>query len=139
MNIFANLFFIFLFLLVLLFLKIPDLDYNDNYILHKVVIFVLIFCYQFLLLITNKIRKRCKIDIMETIKESLQMALYTVLGYSIFIDLKIMDSTADYVDVAMNKKGYNKVFLSSFIIGVIAIIKATGLIFTGSGSKCETY
>ena len=137
MNLFANLFFIFLFLFSMFSFRMPNVE-NDNYIMHKLVLFIAIFCYQLLLSIVTKIRDKCKIDINQLISESLQMALFCVIGYSIFIDVKYMNSTKVAVGRVM-KKNFRFIYVTFIIVLVVAIIKSAQLMFRNKYHDCEKY
>jgi hypothetical protein len=115
----------------------PNVE-NDNYIMHKLVLFIAIFCYQFLLSIVTKIRDKCKIDINQLISESLQMALFCVIGYSIFIDVKYMNSTKVAVGRVM-KKNFRFIYVTFIIVLVVAIIKSAQLMFRNKYHDCEKY
>jgi hypothetical protein len=86
MNIFLNIFFIFLFMYTLIIFRLPNI-YDSRFVLHKFVIFTSVFCFQFILLLLSKIGNKCKIDIIEIFKNSFMTAIYGILGYSIYNDM----------------------------------------------------
>lgn len=90
MNIILNILFIFLFLYSILYFRIPNVN-NDKYIFHKFVIFVAIFCFQFVLLLLSKIKNKCKIDMTQLLQNSFETALYGIVGYSIYNDIAFMN------------------------------------------------
>ena len=87
MNTFINIFFIFIFMFIILFFKTPNIT-NNNYILHKIIIFALLFVYQFMLLVMSKVKNKCKIDFLEVFRYSIETAVVGVVGYSIYTDLQ---------------------------------------------------
>lgn len=147
MNLFANIFFVFIYLLVMLYFRIPDISEN-NWIWHKVIIFLALFCYQFLLELINKIKNKCKIEMVDIVSSSLQTSVAGVIGYSIYTDLRIMCSQDDSLMNAMTninslvmiEPGTNKEYLLSagVITLVITFIRLIGLMF-GSNTDCIKY
>jgi len=87
MNVFINIFFIFIFIFTMLFFKMPNID-NTNYLAHKLTIFCLLFLYQALLLILSKMKSGCKIDPVEVFSISVETAAIGVIGYSMYTDLQ---------------------------------------------------
>ena len=90
MNVIINIFFIFIFTFWVLFFRIPDID-NRNYLFHKLIIFVLLFVYQFSLLVLSKIKNKCKIDLLDVCGYSFETAIVGIIGYSIYTDLQYYD------------------------------------------------
>src|ERR1700742_575666 len=82
-----NAFLIFIFIIIILFLKLPNIE-NNNHILNKLIIFLLLFIYQFIILIIIKIIMKCKIDLMQIFKDSIETAIIGIIGYSIYNDLQ---------------------------------------------------
>ena len=87
MNTFINIFFIFIFIFAILFFKLPNID-NRNRLLNKLILFSLLFIYQFMLLIISKVKNKCKIDFLEVFIYSIETATLGVIGYSIYNDLE---------------------------------------------------
>ena len=89
----------------------PNID-NTNYLLHKLIIFGLLFLYQYTLLIISKVKSKCKIDFLEVFMYSIETAVVGVIGYSIYNDLQhykfgdseslfIVDTNVQYLYVAI--------------------------------------
>lgn len=89
MNIIINILLLFIYLYGLFGSGIPDVC-SENLILHKMLIILFIFAFQFLLLLFEKVIWKCKIDISELAYNSFMTSLIGILGYALFIDLKIM-------------------------------------------------
>lgn len=87
MNTLINIFLIFIFIIVILFFKVPNIE-NNNYLLHKLIIFALIFIFQFFILTMHKMVYKCKIDIFEILSYSAETAAIAVIGYSFYTDLQ---------------------------------------------------
>ncbi len=93
MNPFLNLLFLLLFT-VSVFYFLVDVS-GKSYLRDKVIIFVCMFLFQFSLMIISSVINKCKIDFYRIINECLKVAFIGVIGYSIYIDLTIMDTTRD--------------------------------------------
>jgi hypothetical protein len=127
MNIFANIVFIFLYLIVILYLNVPNIK-NNKWILHKLVLFIAIFCFQFFLEIIHKIKINCKIDTDKIARSAFETALYAVIGYSIYTDLhgnnEIIDPKQRFL------------YAATIITIVVTFIKVFILIFKSHDDKC---
>lgn len=109
MNALTNLFFIFIFMLTILYNKIIDIG-DMNYILHKIILFALLFICQFTILVISKIKNGCVLN-YETIGcQSIETATIGIIGYSIYNDLQhsnvsgmseISDEKIKYVYIAI--------------------------------------
>lgn len=128
MNIFTDLLFLFLFLYSVLFFKIPDIE-NDNYINHKFILFIAIFVFAFTTQIIAKLRNNCKIDHIDTTSKSFQIAIASIIGYSLYIDLNVMEWSKDYLSSVINSKYSLYLVVSIIMIMFIATIKIIQLLF----------
>ena len=133
MNIFTDLLFLFIFVYSMLFFKIPDVE-TDNYIYHKLIFFVTIFLFTFVSQILMKLRNDCTIVAREIFNKSLEVAISGLIGYSLYIDLTIMESTKEYM------VGYSRYILylmiAITIILFIGIVKIVKLLFNYNENEC---
>ena len=133
MNIFTDLLFLFIFVYSMLFFKIPDVE-TDNYIYHKLIFFVTIFLFTFVSQILMKLRNDCTIVAREIFNKSLEVAISGFIGYSLYIDLTIMESTKEYM------VGYSRYILylmiAITIILFIGIVKIVKLLFNYNENEC---
>ena len=137
MNAFINIFFIFIFIFGILLFKIPDID-NNNYIIHKLVIFSLLFIYQFILLILSKIKNKCKIDILNICEYSIETATIGIIGYSIYTDLQFLefnDLTIGYIDDP--KMRY--LYVTIIITLLLTFVNTMKLLFGFKPYECIKY
>jgi len=129
MNIFANIIFLFIFLLSSLWLRIPNIS-NDHLILQKVIIALIIFCFQFLLEFTDKANSGCKIQMRSIAKSSFDTAILAALGFAIYTDLKITENKQFTTN--------HNILLVTFTVTVfVAIVKAFLMIFGERDAKCD--
>jgi hypothetical protein len=135
MNTFIDILFTFIFLFTMFFFEIPDLN-NDNYLNHKLIIFVSLFMFNYLSKLLKKMRNHCKIIQQELIDDSLYLSLFGVLGYSLFVDLKIMTWSKNLITSM-----YSSVFSLNIIVAItitlmVTIVKVFRLVFYNTPDTC---
>lgn len=135
MHILVNILFIFIFLFILFFFNLPDVN-NNNYIMHKVVIFFSILIFQYTLILISKLKNKCKIDGYDIFYDSLQTALASFISYTIYTDYIYINRLAPYNNMG---KLYHNALISLLISGFILIIKAICLLVNQNYMKCERY
>lgn len=133
MNIFTDLLFLFIFIYSMLFFKIPDIE-TDNYIYHKLIFFVTIFLFTFISQILMKLRNNCKIIASEIFNRSLEVAISGLIGYSLYIDLTIMESTKEYMTSYSKYILYLMIALT--IVLFIGIVKIARVVFSYNENDC---
>lgn len=137
MNTFINIFFVFIFIFVILFFKMPNID-NTNYLLHKLIIFGLLFLYQYTLLIISKVKNKCKIDFLEVFMYSVETATIGVIGYSIYNDLqhyKLGDSESLFI--VDTKVQY--LYIAIIITLLLTFVNTIKLLFGYTPYECIKY
>jgi hypothetical protein len=136
MNVITNSLLIFIFIFTSLIIGIPGLD-NDNIFKNKIYLFAGLFIFQLLLKSIYKLKYKCSnIDIKIIINESIMMGIYSVIGYSLYIDLLNMASTRNYIIPHLDNK-HSQVFIISSIISVfIMICLISSIIITGYKDEC---
>ena len=122
MNSFINIFFIFIFIFGMLLCKIPNIN-NRNLMVHKLIIFSLLFIYQFSLLTISHIKSKCKLDFLEIFKYSIETAVLGVIGYSLFNDLKYSSGLDINSMLVMNDK--TKYLYIAIIISLLLVFVNT--------------
>lgn len=128
--------FIYIFIFVLLLLRIPDIG-DDQYIRHKIIIFFSLLMFNFSLQLIKKIKSKCIVKTDELLEDSVKMALYGTLGYSIFTDLTLMESTKDYLDCFTNSHSKKSASASLVIVGLITCVKVFEIILGSKERNCN--
>lgn len=131
MNVIINIFFIFLFLLAIMFFKIVDLEYG-NPILNKLVLFSLLFVYQFVILLFASVINKCKINITNILYSCLETSLIGVIGYSLYYDLQTFDTS-------MILDGTNIFYMTLTITLLLTFINIIKLLFGFVPYSCIHY
>jgi hypothetical protein len=132
MNLFTNICLIYLFLVFLFSFKIIDL-HNNQFVLHKLLLFLSVFFFQFFLKFFIKIINNCPINLSSLINLSSQFALFSIIGYSIYLDTKFM-TYANVISDIINKKYTSTIYIAFVIVFVISFIKSIQMMF---GFKCD--
>uniref|UniRef100_A0A6C0EAY1 Uncharacterized protein n=1 Tax=viral metagenome TaxID=1070528 RepID=A0A6C0EAY1_9ZZZZ len=129
--------FIFAFILMLLLFKLPNVE-DDNYIRHKLGLFMGIFLFSFALQILKKLRSNCQMRTQKLLYNALKFATAGILGYSIFTDLVHMESTKGFFeDLEFSTK--RKVLMISLIVSsFIALVEVTELVLLDDRNNCGT-
>lgn len=137
MNTFINIFFIFIFIFAILFFKVPNID-NGNRLLNKLILFSLLFIYQFTLLIMSKVKNKCKIDFLEVFTYSIETATIGVIGYSIYNDLEYFRlGNGESLYMTDNKVQY--VYIALIITLLLTFINTIKLLFDYKPYECIKY
>ena len=137
MNTFINIFFIFIFIFAILFFKIPNID-NGNRLLNKLILFSLLFVYQFTLLVVSKVKNKCKIDFLEVFTYSIKTDTIGVIGYSIYNDLEYFKlETGESLYMSDNKVQY--VYIAIIIALLLTFINTIRLLFDYRPYECIKY
>ena len=132
MNTLTNIFFVFIFVFMILFYKIFDIN-DKNYLLHKVIIFSALFVYQYVVLLISKFKNKCRIDYNDILKQSIETATIGIIGYSIYNDLQYSDipGVSDVVD---DKIKY--VYITIIITLTLTFINSIKLLFGYTPYEC---
>ena len=136
MNIFTDALFLFVYILTLLYFKIPNIS-DNNFLVHKFYIFVGVFGFYYVIQMIKKIKNNCKIDPYLILQQSLNMSLYCVIGYSIYTDLIHMEWSKDYLEKTylddLNKR---YLIIAITIIIFITLIQLVGMLFKVDRDDC---
>ncbi len=132
MNTLTNIFFVFIFMFLILFYKIFDIN-DRNYLLHKVIIFSTLFIYQYSILLISQFKNKCKINYDEILKQSIETATIGIIGYSIYNDLQYADITG-VSEVVDDKIKY--VYIAVIITLTLTFVNSIKLLFGYTPYEC---
>jgi len=140
MNIFTDILFLFVYILAMLYLEMPNIN-NTDYPIHKLYLFISIFSYYFIIQLIKKIKNKCTIDALSIMQDSLIISLFCVLGYSIYVDLKYWEYTKDYIvpidpeNFTSTLKGY--LIVSSIIAIFVMVVQFVKILFGNNINECN--
>ena len=127
MRILLDALFIFIFVVILFYFKLPNIE-SENYIKHKLLLFSFTLVFYYILSIVRKFgNKKCTIDHYGIIKNSIKIALATIVGYSLYYDFSSMEWSKEYFTFDNEYKKMGMIGL--LIIGLITILQCVEAIF----------
>jgi hypothetical protein len=121
MNVLFNLIFLFIYIYISLIIGIPGT--GSNIIINKLILFIGIFIYQFIIGFMSNIYK--KHSLKKILKISFSNSLLSIIGYSLYIDLLFMNFISPKY---INNQFTNSAIITIFIISTIATSKIINLI-----------
>ena len=135
MNFILDMLMLFVVLTIILIFNLPDLTSN-NLLLQQLFIYFIITCYYVVQkIIIAKVINKQPYDIKQIIKVSLTNAIPCLVGFILFTDLRIMDSSKDFIanitNTGADTTGENASFLSSiFHLKLAYIVSLFIILFT---------
>lgn len=138
MNALVNIFLVFMFLILILYFRIPNID-NNNYILHKLILFLMLFIYQFVILLISNIKNNCKINPTNMFISSIETAIIGIIGYSIYTDLHFV-KIEDFGDIMIEDDSSLKYLYVTIIITLLLTFVNTIKLLAGyTPYQCLSY
>ena len=134
MNILLNILFLSLFTMAIIYFLI-NVE-NNEYLKDKLIIFITLFFFQLSLQIITKIINKCKIDIFEIANNCLRVAFAGTIGYSIYIDLTLMNETKNTFGPDPLNPHKSNWISSAVIILFITIVKVFELLLKSKHLDC---
>lgn len=135
--IFTDVLFLTIFIYVLLFFGIPDIT-NDNYLIHKLLLFIAVFIFYYIVQLIKKIKNKCQINSREMLEKSLFVGLLTVIGYSVYVDLINMEWSKGYFEDIHTVNLYKRFAVVTLIIIVLlTLVMLIGLMFAVPTDECS--
>jgi hypothetical protein len=133
MNPLVNIISYYIFLILLFWLRFPNLN-TDDYLYHKIVLVFMSVSFQIVFRVIEKIRKKCLIDSNKLMIEGLNYGMMALIGYSIYQDLMTMSATRTYLIVY----GSNPLIIALIITLFVSTIEILKLMTKTNIEKCLT-
>jgi hypothetical protein len=130
MNTIIEAFFLFIYLIIIFYFHFPNIT-NNNYLFHKIIIFILAFVFKFSIELGKKIKKSEKVDPIEILKDSSNYALYNILGYSIYIVMMYMNIPYENLYININNDNQRYLIASTIMTFCVTSIISIKKLFTG--------
>ena len=106
--------------------------YNQyNLLQNKFFIFIAFFFFQIVVNSLSYSKKKCSPNIKNIFNDSLFVALLSIIGYSIYIDLLTMKSTQYFIYPYLQSYHLSSLLSSTIIVSFIFIVKVFQIIFFG--------
>jgi len=136
MQVLSTLILQFLFIYLSLIVGVPGTD-EHNIMKNKLILFSGIFVFQTLIKSVSKVRVGCRLSLKKLLLDSCMVALVSVVGYSFYIDLSIMDSTKELFSKFSKNGQLSALAISGIITGFILAIRIMQILVRGSIDECE--
>lgn len=121
----------FIYIFIALNIGIPGV-YKENFLQNKIILFIGFFLFQLLVNSVSKIQSKCKTKISNIMNDSFFVALLSVIGYSIFLDLSMMKNTNAIIAPYLENSHLTHLLLSGIITSFIFTTKVLQIIFLGN-------
>ena len=128
MNLITDIIYIYVYLVILVFLRFIDLDY-DNYLLQKFYIFISIFVFTSLLEVIKKVKNECPSRENYIISNAFSSAVIAVLGFTIYVDLVHMSLTRYSFEYINLSNFYKTLFVPLIIVLTMMTFRLIYLLF----------
>ena len=126
--------FIFIFINILFYCKLPNIN-NDNLLIHKCILFILTSIFYYILSLIRKTgNKKCIINHHSMINNSIKIGLSCVVGYSLYFDFLLMSWSKDLFVFGDDNIYKTHIMISIIIVILITIIQIFESIFYNSES-----
>jgi len=106
-----------------MYLGYPEIN-NTNYLKQESIIFINIFWFYFIYQLLKKLKYNCSLIFNEFFMDCLQIAIYAIVGYSIYVDLIYSKTFSDFFkDAGDIKKKITIAFIISLFITIIRSVE----------------
>ena len=136
MQILSSLILQFIFIYLSLIIGVPGTD-QYNILKNKLVLFSGIFIFQTLIKSISKARSGCKVSLKNLLVDSFFISTLSIVGYSFYIDLSLIDSTKHVFKKFSNDPSMSSLAISSIITALILFVTIIQFLVKGSIDECE--
>ena len=134
MNTLSNIIIFFLVLIILFWLRFPNL-YTDDYLYHKILLVICAVTFQIIYKVVEKIQKKCIINKHKLLLDGLNYGLMTLIGYSVYQDLVTMSSTREYI--IGYGYGYHPIMAALIITIFVSFVEILKLLTNSEINTCS--
>ena len=135
MQILSTLILQFIFIYLSLIIGVPGTD-NYNIFKNKLILFCGIFIFETIIKALYKSRNHCKNNFKNFITDSFLMSILSIVGYSLYIDLSLLETTKDFFFKSSNDPNLSALLISGIICSLILLVRTIQLI-TRTNNECE--
>ena len=135
MQILSNLILQFIFIYISLIIGVPGTD-KYNIFKNKLILFCGIFIFEIIIKALYKYKNECKNNFKNFMIDSFFISTLSIVGYSFYIDLSLLDTTKDLFYKSSNDPNLSALLISGIICSLIFLVRTIQLI-TRTGNECE--
>jgi hypothetical protein len=108
--------------------NIPDIK-NDSYILHKLIIFSILFLFGIITNTFYRVLGGCKLSLNLILYKSFETSIAGMIGYGLISDLLLNKSTKDFIISLYDKPKLLYLIATVLITVVITLFRAVKILF----------
>ena len=135
MQILSTLILQFIFIYLSLIIGVPGTD-NYNIFKNKLILFCGIFIFETIIKALYKSRNQCNNNFKNFITDSFLISILSIVGYSFYIDLSLLETTKDFFFKSSNDPNLSALLISGIICSLILLVRTIQLI-TRTNNECE--
>jgi|SaaInlStandDraft_6_1057023.scaffolds.fasta_scaffold41995_3 hypothetical protein len=136
MQVLSTLILQFIFIYLSLIIGVPGTD-KYNIMKNKLILFSGIFIFQTLIKSISRVRIGCKVSLKNILIDSFLVGLVSVVGYSFYIDLSLVNSTKSLYNQFSSNPQMSALAISGIITGFILAIRIVQILIQGTIDECE--
>jgi hypothetical protein len=136
MQVLSTLILQFIFIYLSLIIGVPGTD-KYNIMKNKLILFSGIFIFQTLIKSISRVRIGCKVSLKNLLIDSFLVGLVSVVGYSFYIDLSLVNSTKSLYNQFSSNPQMSAFAISGIITGFILAIRIIQILIRGTIDDCE--
>ena len=125
----------FIFMFLSLIIGVPGSSEN-NLLKNKLLLFCGFFIFQIVINSVTSTQKNCNTNISNIFNDSLFVALLSIIGYSIYIDLVTMKSTQYLISPYLQNNHLSSLLITGIVVSFIFLVKILQIVFIGN-EKCS--
>ena len=136
MQVLSTLILQFIFIYLSLIIGVPGTD-KYNIMKNKLILFSGIFIFQTLIKSISRVRIGCKVSLKNILIDSFLVGLVSVVGYSFYIDLSLVNSTKSLYNQFSSNPQMSALATSGIITGFVLAIRIVQILIQGTIDECE--
>ena len=120
----------FIFMFLALLIGVPGSSEN-NLLKNKLLLFCGFFIFQIVINSVTNTQKNCNTNISNIFNDSLFVALLSIIGYSIYIDLVTMKATQNLISPYLQNNHLSSLLITGIVVSFIFFVKIFQIVFIG--------
>ena len=125
----------FIYIYLSIIIGVPGTD-KVNLLKNKIILFTGIFIFEIIIKALYKYKNECKNNFKNFMIDSFFISTLSIVGYSFYIDLSLLDTTKDLFYKSSNDPNLSALLISGIICSLIFLVRTIQLI-TRTNNECE--
>lgn len=120
----------FIFMFISLLIGVPGSS-GSNLLKNKLLLFSGFFVFQVVINSVTNTQSKCRPKVSNIFNDSFFVALLSIIGYSIYIDLVTMKSTQNLITPYLQNNHLSSLLITAVVVSFIFLIKVLQIVFIG--------